>query len=38
MLLVSRIGTGDMLSTTASAGSSNLRAYTVTRATDRRSS
>ncbi len=30
MLLVSRIGTGDMLSTTASAGGSNLRAYTVT--------
>ena len=31
MLLVSRIGTGDMLSTTASAGSSNLHAYTVSR-------
>ncbi len=30
MLLVSRIGTGDMLSTTASAGSANVRAYTVT--------
>lgn len=30
MLLVSRIGTGDMLSTTTSAGGSNLRAYTVT--------
>jgi len=30
MLLVSRMGTGDMLSTTASAGSANLRAYTVT--------
>ena len=30
MLLVSRIGTGDMLSTTVSAGGSNLRAYTVT--------
>ena len=30
MLLVSRIGTGDMLGTTASASGSNLRAYTVT--------
>jgi hypothetical protein len=30
MLLVSRLGTGDMLSTTASAGSANVRAYTVT--------
>ena len=30
MLLVSRIGAGDMLSTTASAGSANVRAYTVT--------
>jgi len=30
MLLVSRMGAGDMLSTTASAGSANLRAYTVT--------
>ena len=30
MLLVSRIGTGDMLSTTASAGSANVTAYTVT--------
>jgi hypothetical protein len=30
MLLVSRIGTGDMLSTTVSASGSNLRAYTVT--------
>jgi hypothetical protein len=30
MLLVSQIGTGDMLSTTVSAGGSNVRAYTVT--------
>jgi hypothetical protein len=30
MLLVSQIGTGDMLSTTASASGSNLHAYTVT--------
>lgn len=29
MLLVTRMGTGDMLSTTTSAGGSNLRAYTV---------
>ncbi len=29
MLLVSRIGTGDMLTTTATAGSANVRAYTV---------
>jgi hypothetical protein len=32
MLLVSRIGTGDMLATTASAGNSNLHAFTVSRA------
>ncbi|HVY37994.1 MAG TPA: glycosyl hydrolase family 79 C-terminal domain-containing protein, partial [Polyangia bacterium] len=30
MLLVSKIGTGDMLATTTSAGSANVRAYTVT--------
>lgn len=30
MLLVSRMGTGDMLSTTVSASSANVRAYTVT--------